>query len=270
MTPHFEFVGHDEGYFERRGATKEEIGFVLATGEVSETYSERYIAKGVLTGGYERPKGFYPHKELQVVYSIEGRVRHRSNHCYSPFRILEGSAMRITYSADVDAAYIYLTDQRGSVDTVVVDAERLDLMLDFDFNERLVGVEVLDASKRLDLKHLRQHIDKLDGPAFRWSHFVGETRDLLEQESPIKETETHEKTWVEDVGLDTVKIRSDKTGEIRKITRQQLEELDITPSKVIHKLGILHTLYEMGRPPWPAKPRIFPLQRDLSELTPKQ
>lgn len=72
MTPHFEFVGHDEGYFERRGAAKEEIGFVLATGEVSETYSERYIAKGVLTGGYERPKGFYyPHKELQVVYSIE-------------------------------------------------------------------------------------------------------------------------------------------------------------------------------------------------------
>jgi len=29
-----------------------------------------------------------------------------------------------------------------------------DIALDFDAQERLVGIEVLDASKRLDLKHL--------------------------------------------------------------------------------------------------------------------
>ncbi len=178
--------------------------------------------------------------------------------------------MRITYSAEVDVAYIYLTDTTGNVDTVVVDPERSDLMLDFDFSDRLVGVEVLDASLRLDLKHLRPHIDKLDGPSFRWSTFVLEMRDLLEQESPIWETDTHEKAWVEEVGLDTVKIRSDRTGEIQEVMRLHLEDLDVAPSKVIEGLGILHTLYEMGRPPWPAKKRLYPLQRDLSELVTRQ
>ena len=66
-----------------------------------------------------------------------------------------------------------------------------------------------------------------------------------------------------------VKIRSDKTGEIQEITRSQLEDLDITPAKVIRDMGIIHTLYEMGRPPWPAKPRRYPLQRDFAELIPK-
>lgn len=177
--------------------------------------------------------------------------------------------MRITYSAEVDVAYIYLTDERGSLDTVVVDPDRVDLMLDFDVGERLVGVEVLDASMRLDLRHLRPHIEKLDGPYFRWSHFVLEMRDLLEQESPIDETQVHDKTWVEEVGKGMVKIRSDKTGESQEITRSQLEDLDITPAKVIREMGIIHTLYEMGRPPWPAKPRRYPVQRDFAELIPK-
>lgn len=178
--------------------------------------------------------------------------------------------MRITYSADVDVAYIYLTDQRGSIDTIVVDPERIDLMLDFDFSERLVGVEVLDASMRLDLRYLRPHIDKLDGPAFRWSHFVWEMRDLLKHESPIETSESHGKTWVEEVARDTVKIRLDSTGEIRDVTRKELEDLDITPYKVTRGLGILHTLYEMGRPPWPAKPYTIKVQRDISELIPNQ
>lgn len=177
--------------------------------------------------------------------------------------------MRITYSAEVDVAYIYLTDERGTVDTVVVDPDRGDLMLDFDVSERLVGIEVLDASMRLDLRHLRPYIEKLDGPHFRWSHFALEMRDLLEQESPIEETQFHAKTWVEEVGKSMVKIRSDKTGEIQEITRSQLEDLDITPAKVIRDMGIFHTLYEMGRPPWPAKPRRYPLQRDFAELIPK-
>ena len=70
MIPYFEIVGHDETYFEQRGASKEEIGIVLATGEITEGYAGRYIAKGVFTAGYERPKGYSPHKELQVVFAI--------------------------------------------------------------------------------------------------------------------------------------------------------------------------------------------------------
>lgn len=70
MIPYFTIVGHDEAYFEERGASREEIGIVLATGEIGEGYAERYIARGIFTEGYERPKGSYAHKELRVVFAI--------------------------------------------------------------------------------------------------------------------------------------------------------------------------------------------------------
>ena len=70
MIPYFEIVGHDEAYFTRRGATREEIGIGLATGEISGTYGGRYIARRVFTDGYQRARDLYPHKELQVVFAI--------------------------------------------------------------------------------------------------------------------------------------------------------------------------------------------------------
>ena len=69
--PYFRLVGHDEDYFEQRGASIREIGLTLALGEVRPTHSGRFIAKRVFTAGYERRKGFYPHKELEVVYAVE-------------------------------------------------------------------------------------------------------------------------------------------------------------------------------------------------------
>ena len=175
--------------------------------------------------------------------------------------------MRITYDAGVDAAYIYLTERRGDLETVVHDYV---VMLDFVEGDRLAGVEVLDASMRLDLAYLRPYIDKLDGPVFRWFHLTWELKNLLKEEFPIEATETHDKVWVKEVSRNTVKVRFDGTGEIREVGRKELEDLDITPAKAIRKLGILHTLYEMGRPPWPAKPYTFKVERDLSELTPNQ
>ena len=62
--------------------------------------------------------------------------------------------MKITYDASVDAAYIYLTDnpkpdgvaRTYSCDPTEVNGE---INLDFDTAGRLIGIEVLDASKRL-------------------------------------------------------------------------------------------------------------------------
>jgi uncharacterized protein YuzE len=62
--------------------------------------------------------------------------------------------MKVTYDKSVDAAYIYLTDAIGaggiartySCDPIEVNGQ---INLDFDHEGRLVGIEVLDASKRL-------------------------------------------------------------------------------------------------------------------------
>ena len=178
--------------------------------------------------------------------------------------------MRITYDSVADAAYIYLVEKRNHLESVLVEEVDFWLVVDLDPDHRLEGIEVLDASERLDLKHLRPHIDKLDGPVFRWFHLARELENLLKEELPIEATNFHGKAWVTEVGRDTVKIRLDSISETKEVARKELEDLDITPTKVIEKLGILHTLYEMGRPPWPTKPYTFKVDRDLSELAPSQ
>lgn len=62
--------------------------------------------------------------------------------------------MRVTYDAAVDAAYVSLVDEitaGGVARTVPVDPREIDGMihLDFDAEGRLVGVEVIDASRFL-------------------------------------------------------------------------------------------------------------------------
>lgn len=62
--------------------------------------------------------------------------------------------MKVTYDASVDAAYIQLVDEigvGGVANTYPCDPRDVGGMinLDFDSSGRLVGVEVLDASKLL-------------------------------------------------------------------------------------------------------------------------
>ncbi|WP_370524181.1 DUF2283 domain-containing protein [Cellulomonas sp. APG4] len=70
--------------------------------------------------------------------------------------------MRVTYDAATDAAYIYLDGETwsgGVADTVPVDplVARGMINLDFDREDRLVGIEVLAASRRLPRSFLEPH-----------------------------------------------------------------------------------------------------------------
>jgi len=67
--------------------------------------------------------------------------------------------MRITYDKSVDAAYIELTNGRDNVRSDHMYAcDPLEvggmINLDFDDSGRLIGVEVLDASRKLPLELL--------------------------------------------------------------------------------------------------------------------
>ncbi|HCU51563.1 MAG TPA: hypothetical protein DGG94_17485 [Micromonosporaceae bacterium] len=61
--------------------------------------------------------------------------------------------MRIEYDKEADAAYIYLVTEigvGGVAKTVPCDPTAAgEINLDFDSEDRLIGIEVLDASKRL-------------------------------------------------------------------------------------------------------------------------
>ena len=69
--------------------------------------------------------------------------------------------MRITYDPQVDAAYIYLVDEirpGGVARTYLCDPREVDgqINLDFDPEGRLLGIEVLDASRKLPENVLRE------------------------------------------------------------------------------------------------------------------
>jgi uncharacterized protein YuzE len=59
--------------------------------------------------------------------------------------------MKVTYDPKVDAAYIYLTKVIKEPETKQIDE---DILVDFDAEGRLLGIEVLDASHRLDLSYV--------------------------------------------------------------------------------------------------------------------
>lgn len=64
--------------------------------------------------------------------------------------------MRITYDPEADAAYFYMSIKTDLPETRDVDS---DINLDFDVADRLMGIEVLDASKRLDLEYLLPYLE---------------------------------------------------------------------------------------------------------------
>ena len=60
--------------------------------------------------------------------------------------------MKVTYDPWADAVYIYIASKTGDINTKIVDDS---LMVDIDANDRVFGVEILNASSRLDVKELK-------------------------------------------------------------------------------------------------------------------
>ena len=71
---------------------------------------------------------------------------------------MQGNKPRITYDPQADAVYVYLTEKIKEPKTHDVDR---DIYLDFDEQGRLMGIEVLEASKRLDLDYLMPQAELL-------------------------------------------------------------------------------------------------------------
>ena len=71
--------------------------------------------------------------------------------------------VKITFDPKVDAAYIYLVDEfpaGGVAMTCPCDPRQVhgEINLDFDSGGRLLGIEILDATKTLSAELLRQAI----------------------------------------------------------------------------------------------------------------
>ena len=111
--------------------------------------------------------------------------------------------MRITYDAGADAAYVYLTELVEEPETRTVTN---DIYMDFDEQGRLVGIEVLDASKHLDLSYLTPLLERLDETGLLWHKL---RRQLVKRKRagvPLETGKQHVRNWIEEVGNDYVRI----------------------------------------------------------------
>lgn len=63
--------------------------------------------------------------------------------------------MKVSYDKEIDAMYIALEDVKtgGVKQTIALND---DLIVDFDGNKKIVGIEILAASKNLTKKEFRQ------------------------------------------------------------------------------------------------------------------
>jgi uncharacterized protein YuzE len=62
--------------------------------------------------------------------------------------------MKIEIDKEVDAAYIYAKDEINDGEVVRTIEVNADIILDFDENGKLIGIEILNASKNLTKEFL--------------------------------------------------------------------------------------------------------------------
>ena len=153
--------------------------------------------------------------------------------------------MRITYDAEADAAYIYLTDKFKEPETRQVDE---DINLDFNIANRLIGIEVLDASDRLDLDYLAPLVENIGRIEPGWPKL---RRELLQRKhagEPVKTKVRRVRNCVKEVGDDYVVLLSEasRQGHTRTITSNDLENKDEAWHKKHHRKYIVKALWEIG------------------------
>ena len=153
--------------------------------------------------------------------------------------------MRITYDGEADAAYIYLTDKFKEPETRQVDG---DINLDVDVANRLVGIEVLDASKRLDLRYLAPLVENIGRDQASWPKLRRELLRRKQAGEPIETLVQHVKNEIKEVGLDRAVFLSDRarSGATRTITRGDLENKDNEWHRNHHRLSIVKALWHIG------------------------
>ena len=155
--------------------------------------------------------------------------------------------MKVKYEPEHDIAYIYIAGEVKYVGTHSLD---FDIHLDLDHEGRLLGIEVLDATRRLDLE--RPFMVTLDDKCpSGWPKLQEELRRRMEVGLPVITPPSRHRNWIRDVGEDYVVLQRDKSssGRIRKIEASDLESCDADHPRKTGKLRLIQALRQLGQYP---------------------
>ena len=155
--------------------------------------------------------------------------------------------MKVKYEPKYDIAYIYIAGEVKYVGTHSID---FDIHLDLDHEGRLLGIEVLDATRRLDLEHPFM-VTMDDRCPLGWPKLREELRRRMDVGLPIITRPKHVKNWIKDVGEDYVVLLRDKAApeRFRQITAADLEDGDLDRHRKKGVLGIIKALRLLGQYP---------------------
>ena len=151
--------------------------------------------------------------------------------------------MKITYDPEADAAYFYICEKIHEPETRQIDG---DIYLDFDEGDRLVGVEVLAASQRLNLNELLPQLEIIGREEPGWRKLMVQLLRHKQESKPIFTAAKKMKNWVEEVGSDRVSIKRETTGNTITITRQDLENKDSEWHRAMRRQAIVEKLWDIG------------------------
>ena len=155
--------------------------------------------------------------------------------------------MKVKYEPEYDIAYIYIAGEVKYVGTHSID---FDIHLDLDDEGRLLGIEVLDATRRLDLAHpFMVTMDDKCSPG--WPKLQEELRRRMEVGLPVITQPKRVKNWIKDVGEDYVVLLRDEAApeHARKIKATDLEDGDLDRHRKRRNLGIIKALQVLGQYP---------------------
>ena len=157
--------------------------------------------------------------------------------------------MKIRYDAEADAAYLYLSEV---VDRPATRQVTDDVFLDFDDHGRLLGVEVLDASKHLDLSYLEPVLESLNELGVCWHQLRNELVKRRRAGQPIATTHQVVKYRIKEVTDDYVALLPDKSkeGKSRTITRNMQEDGRLEVHRQLAQKQIIMALWDLGGYPF--------------------
>lgn len=151
--------------------------------------------------------------------------------------------MRITYDPEADAAYFYMSIKTDLPETRDVDS---DINLDFDVADRLMGIEVLDASKRLDLEYLLPYLEIIGREEPGWTKLRVKLLRYKQEGRPLLTLTQKKINRVEKIQNNAIWIRREESGNIVKITRDDLDNKDEEWHRSHQRLAIVKVLWDIG------------------------
>ncbi len=153
--------------------------------------------------------------------------------------------MKITYDPWADAVYFHIGGpEKGIVDFADVDG---DAFIHFDPDNRIVALEVLAASQRLNLDFLLSEITLLEGKDYiTWRKLQVALWRRKQADQPVIAGDEGEKYWISKVENHAVTFITESSSTPVTVSEQELDNPDLAAHKKLARGELVEALWELG------------------------